>query len=310
MTYTVRTFKGEDEEHIIPLWNRCMLRDTITRERFHQKVLLDENFDPDGCFIATIGDTIVGFSLSIRRRYPYYDLGYEADRGWITMLFVHPDHRRSGIGENLVGRCEEFLTEHKVSKILVSPYTPHYFFPGVDIDAYPEGYALFLKLGYAAVEKIYGMERSLLDLYPTEEMEKRCSRLEAQDVVIKKFEPRYITGLLEFLRKDYPGDLYRLALEKLRRSSESNEILVAVKGNQIVGFSHFEGEHFGPFAIAQAYMGKGIGPCLYYRTALYMKENGQRHLWLAWTTGHAKDFYFKLGLKTIRRHEIMEKNVQ
>jgi mycothiol synthase len=309
MNYEYRSFHGDDEEHIIPLWNLCMVRDAITRERFHQKVLLDENFDPEGCVIATAEDAIVGFALSVRRRYPYYDLGYEADRGWITMLFVHPGHRRKGIATVLVGRCENFLRKHNVSKILMSPYTPYYFFPGVDIDTYAGGYSLFLKLGYTSVEKIYGMERSLLDFYPTEEMEKRCNRLESQGVLIKKFEPRYITGLLEFLRKDYPGDLYRLALEKLRRSSESNEIFIAVKGKQIVGFSHFEGEHFGPFAIAQAFMGKGIGPCLYYRTALYMKENGQRHLWLAWTTGHAKDFYFKLGLKTIRRHEIMEKNI-
>ncbi len=309
MKYQYRNYTGSDEKQIIPLWNRCLVRDGITTERFHQKVLLDENFDPAGCFVATLDDDVVGFILSIRRRYPYYDLGYEAERGWITVLFVHPDHRRQGVGGTLVGMCESFLTSNGVSKVLVSPYTPHYFFPGVDIDAYPGGFALFQKLGYTSVEKIYGMERSLLDLSPTEDMEKRCGRLESQDVVIKKFEPQYITGLLEFLRKDYPGDLYRVALEKLRRTSESNEIFIAVKGGEIVGFSHFEGEHFGPFAIAQSFMGRGIGPCLYYKTALYMKENGQRHLWLAWTTGHAKDFYFKLGLKTIRRHEIMEKSL-
>ncbi len=309
MEYTYRTFNGEDEEQIIPLWNRCMFRDIITRERFHKQVLLDENFDFAGCHVAVMKDKIVGFCLAIRRRYPYYDLGLEEDKGWITMLFVDPDHRRKGIAHELVTRCENFLRKAGVKRILVSPYTPNYFIPGVDIDAYNDAYVLFENLGYSSIEKIYGMERSLLDFYPNDEMNRKCLRLEKQGVYIKKFHPRYIVSLLEFLRRDYPGDLFRVALEKLKRSSESNEIFIAVKGDDVVGFSHYEGEHFGPFAIAQAYMGRGIGPCLYYHTALAMKEEGQRHLWLAWTTGHVKDFYYKLGLTTIRRHEIMEKKL-
>lgn len=307
MEYIYRTFNGRDEEQIIPLWNRCMVRDIITTERFHKQVLLDENFDSAGCQVALAGERIVGFCLGIRRRYPYYDLGLEKDKGWITMLFVDQDHRRNGIATELVTRCERFLRNAGVERVQVSPYVPNYFIPGVDIDAYADAYSLFEKLGYATVEKIYGMERSLLDFYPDGEMERKCQRLEKQGVCIKKFHPRYIVSLLEFLRRDYPGDLFRVALEKLKRSIESNEIYIAVKGDDVVGFSHFEGDHFGPFAIAQAYMGRGIGPCLYYRTALAMKEEGQRYLWLAWTTGHVKDFYHKLGLTTIRRHEIMEK---
>jgi GNAT superfamily N-acetyltransferase len=307
MEYTYRTFNGDDEERIIPLWNKCMVRDIITTERFHQKVLLDENFDARGCFVALHGDTVTGFCLGIRRRYPYYDLGLEEDTGWVTVIFVDTEHRRRGIASGLLARCEAFLRTTGIKKVLISPYTPNYFIPGVDIDAYGDAYSLFERSGYKSIEKIYGMERSLLDFYPDEKMEERCSRLAKQGVRIEPFRPRYIVGLLEFLRRDYPGDLFKVALEKLRRSSESNEIFIAIKGEEVIGFSHYDGEHFGPFAIAQAYMGRGIGPCLYYRTALAMKEEGQRHLWLAWTTGHAKDFYFKLGLTTIRRHEIMQK---
>lgn len=80
-----------------------------------------------------------------------------------------------------------------------------------------------------------------------------------------------------------------------------------MKDDEVIGFSHFEEEHFGPFAIDKNFMGRRIGTSLYYATALQMKEKGERNLWLAWTTGHAKDFYHRCGLKVIRRHEIMKK---
>jgi len=269
---------------------------------------LDENFDPYGCIVAESGKRIIGFSLAIRRRYPYYGVGMEEGSGWITVIFVHPEHQRKGIGKELINRCESFLKGCGVKEVLVSPYTPNYIIPGVDIDIYASAYQFFQKLGYKKVQKVYSMGRSLLDFYPSDEMNDRCKNLEAQGVSIKVFESRHTVSLLNFLRKDYPGDLFRVALERLRASPKCDEILVAVKNDdEVVGFSHFDGEHFGPFAVAPSVSGRGIGTCLYYCTALHMKEKGCRNLWLAWTTGHAKDFYYKKGLKVLRRHEIMRK---
>jgi mycothiol synthase len=307
MAVHFRPYRGDDETQMIPLWNQCMVRDPITEEKFRRKILLDENFDPHGGIIAEFGKHIVGFCLAIRRRYPYYDIGTEEGTGWITMIFVHPEHRRKGMATELVRRSEAFLKTCGVSEVLVSPYTPNYFIPGVDLDAYADAHQLFQKLGYRKVQKVYSMGRSLLDFYPSDETNERCKKLEAQGVSIKICESRYTVGLLEFLRKNYPGDLFRLALERLRASSEYEEILIAVKDDEVVGFSHFDGDHFGPFAIAPSFGGIGVGTCLYYRTVLHMKEKGWRNLWLAWTTGHAKDFYHKMGLQVHRRHEIMRR---
>jgi len=307
MVYHFRTYHGDDEEQIVPLWNLCMVRDPTTQEKFRQKILLDENFDPLGSFIAELGKRIIGFSLAIRRRYPLYGIGLEEETGWVTVLFVHPDHRRKGVGTELLTRAEAFLQRNGVKQVLISPYTPNYIIPGVDIDAYADGHQFFQTSGYKRMQKVYSMGRSLLDFYPSEELNERCKKLKAQGISITLFESRYTVALLEFLRRDYPGDLFRLALQRLRSSSECDEILLAVKEDEVIGFSHFEGEHFGPFAIAPSFGGRGIGTCLYYHTALHMKEKGRRNLWLAWTTGHAKDFYHKMGLRVLRRHEIMKK---
>jgi GNAT superfamily N-acetyltransferase len=304
-----RLFNGIDEVQIIPLWNQCLIRDPITLEKFRQKILLDENFDPQGCIVVELGKKIIGFSLSIRRRYPYYGLGFEKGIGWITIMFVHPEYQRKGIGQELIIRSETFLSKSGTNEVLVSPYTPNYFLPGIDIDVYSNAYHLFMKSGYKKHEKVYSMGRSLLDFHTTPELTQRCKDLKKQGITIKTFESKYTVNLLEFLRLNYPGDLFRIALERLRFYPESDNIFIALKHDDLIGFSHFNGDHFGPFGIAPEYSGRGIGTCLYYQTALHMKEKGERNLWLAWTSGHSKDFYYKMDLKVLRRHEILKKNI-
>ncbi len=306
----VQPFRGEEEDKIVNLWNRCLTRDPITIDIFRRKILLDENFDPRGCLVARTDSQIVGFSLAIRRKHPYFGAGMEIGKGWITSFFVHPEFRRRDIGRKLINAAEDFLKSCKVDEVYVSSYTPNYFVPGVDIDAYVESYELLKELGYRKHERAYSMGRSLLDFDYSAEADEVCNLLDSQGIEIIKFEPKYIAGLLDFLSVNYPGDLFRVALERLRKDPNTDQIIVAVQNGRVVGFSHYEDEHFGPFAIDQSLTGMGIGTCLYYRTALLMKEKGKRNLWLAWTSGHAKDFYYKRGLRVTRRYEIMRKELR
>lgn len=303
----IRPYLGDDEGSVVNLWNNCLTRDPITTDIFRRKVLLDENFDHNGCNVAISGGEVVGFSLAIRRQYPYYGIGLEPGKGWITTFFVRPDCRNVGTATSLIKASEDILGVLGVKELYISSYTPNYFFPGVDIDAYVEAYTLLKKLGYKKHERVYSMGRSLLDFEYSSNADNLCGSLRSQGITIHVFEPKYITSLLEFLRTNYPGDLLRVALERLRNNPSTDQIMVAVKNNHVVGFSHYEDEHFGPFAIDPAFTGMGIGTCLYYETALQMKEKGKRNLWLAWTTGHAKDFYYSRGLRVTRRYEVMRK---
>lgn len=309
MNRQFRNYVGGDESQIIPLWNQCMARDPINLNKFRLKILLDENFDPAGSVVAESGKKIIGFSLAIRRRYPYFGIGMEEENGWITILFVHPDHRKKGIGSELLLRSEKFLKDSGVKDVLVSPYTPNYIIPGIDIDCYSDAFNLFIKAGYKKNQKAYSMGRSLLDFLPAEDTKQRCKDLEKNNIRIFSFESKYTVSLLEFLRRDYPGDLFRFVVETLKHHPECDNFFIAVKDSEVIGFSQFDGEHFGPLAITPEHGGKGIGTCLYHHTAIHMKEMGERNLWLAWTGGHAKDFYYKMGLRVLRRHEILKKTL-
>ncbi|HEY9166554.1 MAG TPA: GNAT family N-acetyltransferase [Candidatus Kryptonia bacterium] len=308
--FSIRPYVGDDENSVVALWNKCLLRDPITTETFRRKVLLDENFDQDGCIIVSIDEMVVGFCLAVRRRYPYFGLDMERGRGWITAFFVHPSYRTKGFGKKLVTAGEHFLKSCGVQDVFVSSYTPNYFAPGIDLDAYEDALTFLKNLGYKRSERVYSMGRSLMDFQLSREAENKLAALASQGIKISVFDPKFLTGLIEFLRNDYPGELLRVALEKLRRNPNTDEIILAVKDEHVIGFSHFEEEHFGPFAIEKEFMGRGIGTSLYYATAVQMKEKGQRNLWLAWTTGHAKDFYHRCGLRVTRRHEIMKKSLR
>ncbi len=308
MSSLIRNYLAEDESAVLALWNLCLPRDEITLNTFRRKIILDSNFDARGCFVATARKKIIGFLLGLYRRFPYFDAGMESDRGWVTAFFVHPEMRRRGIASEMIEQAEHFLASEGVREIHISDYTPNYFIPGVDLDAYADAHEFLRAREYKKVESVYSMGRPLVDFRISDGMVERFRQLEEAGFSAKVFEPRDTLLLLDFLKKNYPGDLYRVALERLRENPECDEILVAFKDDIVVGFSHFMDEHFGPFGIDSAYAGRGLGPMLYYSTVEQMRKKGRRNLWLAWTSGRAKDFYHKVGLKVLRRHEIMKKS--
>src|SRR5262245_16355923 len=135
----IRSYEGSDEQQLLDLWSRTLKRDTISPERFRRMVLLDANWDPEGCRVGLEGEQVVGFALGLTRREPVDGFGLQPELGWITAFFVAPEYQRHGIGAQLIEALLRFFESRKRRQVLVSPYTPNYFFPGVDIDAYPGG---------------------------------------------------------------------------------------------------------------------------------------------------------------------------
>ncbi len=80
---------------------------------------------PDGCFVASEGDRVLGTVTT---------LSYEKRLGWIGMLLVDPASRGRGIGTRLLRRAMDSLAEHRIETL--------------KLDATPMGHPLYLQLGF------------------------------------------------------------------------------------------------------------------------------------------------------------------
>jgi len=80
---------------------------------------------PGGCFVATLGDVVVGTVTTT---------AYGRELAWIGMMLVHPEHRRLGIGTKLMRRALDHLHNRGVTC--------------VKLDATPAGRPLYEQLGF------------------------------------------------------------------------------------------------------------------------------------------------------------------
>lgn len=305
----IRKYKVNDFDKVIDLWNKCLTRDPISKSSFQKKILADSNFDPNGCFIAEEENSIIGFMLGIIRKVPLENIGIQPENGWITVFFVDPDYRRQQIAQRLLDQVMYYFKENQRHKIYVSSYVPNYFFPGVDIGKYHEAYQFLQVNGFEVSSKVMGMGNELQDMVVPEKVNKKIEDLKDEGIIFQDFKKKYTYSLLNFLRGEFPGDWAPTIVDKIKNKTE-DEIVIAIKDDEVLGYCQFEGAHFGPFGVSEKLRGKGIGSILFWKVVEKMKESGKHFIWLAWTGGDAARFYREKGnLHQTREHYIMTKEI-
>ncbi len=90
-------------------------------------------FEPEGCFAAEVGDRVVGTATTIR---------YGDRFGWVGMVLVHPEQRRTGVGTALLHAAIASLRARGVRC--------------VKLDATPLGRNVYLPMGF---QDEYGLSR-------------------------------------------------------------------------------------------------------------------------------------------------------
>jgi ribosomal protein S18 acetylase RimI-like enzyme len=101
----IRTFKREDEQQIIDLWQECNLTTAWNNpQRDIERKMQDS---PELFFVGETDHTIVASCMA----------GYDGHRGWIYYLAVKPDHQRQGVASKIMNHAEEALSEIGCPKI-------------------------------------------------------------------------------------------------------------------------------------------------------------------------------------------------
>lgn len=298
-------FSQKYENQLIRLWNRCLDFDPITKESFERKALFDENYDPELSWLATEYDTVVGFIMATKRKFPYLERGLEPERGWINVIFVDPDFRNCGIGKELYLRAEQELKRRGVKEITLASYSPNYFFGGMDENNYPSASAFFRKQGYAAGNIHYSMSRDLHGYNIPEPVLKKKTELEKDGYTFQHFDYSKSLELLDFLKTEFGGGWKRNALIAMQeRKAEDLILIVLDKNDSICGFSMsaIDGNplRFGPIGIAASKRSEGIGSVLLNYSLYELNRKGISIIFFMTTDEAGRRYYERNGFKIIR----------
>ncbi len=101
----IRPYRAADRDAVIDLWRECrLISPNSTPER---DIELGLTTPGSLILVGTLGDRLVATAMA----------GSDGNRGWLHRVAVHPDHRRGGIGRQIVAHAEAWLAERGAPKI-------------------------------------------------------------------------------------------------------------------------------------------------------------------------------------------------
>lgn len=312
---SIRPMQPADIGGIVALLRRELAREQIDERRFIEQVLLDPNFRSEGALVAEDGEGLRGFVLAIARQVPSEGHFPDRGRGYITLFAVDAERRNTGIGAKLLGAAESFLLLQNNSEVWISTYSPGYFSPGVDVSAYSAGLEFLRKRGYEEVYRPISMEVPLgATQVPRWISVKEKQAVEA-GVAFEDWKPELITPLLKFSKEEFGPDWERYVREAslaILDGAPKGRLFVAYeKGSgRVLGFSHFDGERFGPIGIAASERGRGLGHVLMFRTLQAQKDAGADRSYFMWSDDKtAERLYNVAGFREARRFAVLRKEL-
>lgn len=313
---TYRYYQSGDEKNIVKLWNEVIWKDPITPDRFRNLVLLDSNFDPEGLRVAYDGDKLVGVVYAVRRLLPMYGTDLEPDNGWIVFFFVDEVYRRKGIASRLMKDAVHFLKENGRKHVFFSSYAPNYILPGIDEDAYPEGYRFLLDQGFDKLYSPIAMDLNLVDFKLSDEIKELVKQREEEGYTFSLAEDGDLYDLITFANEVFNPDWGRAIREGILQGMPLERILVAKQGKKIVGFCIYGGyegipDRFGPFGVDPEQQGKKLGKILLNLCLQQMKAESLHGAWFLWTgeKTSAGYLYKKTGFEITRTFHVMKKDI-
>jgi GNAT superfamily N-acetyltransferase len=314
MSISIRPFQPNHLQGVLRVLAQSMYADAIPESRFVRQVLLDANFRADGAPVAVRGDDVVGFCLSVARQTPLENAPSDVEKGYVTLIGVRPSEQRQGIGTQLLQAAEAYLRSHNRKLVMVSSYAPGYFIPGVDVNAYPAGLSFFAKHGYKEIIRPVAMQTSLWDLQQPQWIGERACKLAGDGVTISPFTPQLTLPLLDFAKQEFPGDWVRVVREAIGRivsqGDSPSRLIAAIDNGNVVGFSHYENERFGPIGVAASQRGRGLGQVLLYQTLGAQRDAGFRAAWFLWSDDKtAARLYNGAGFREVRRFALLRKEL-
>ena len=310
---TIRAYRPEDEAGVLGVWNAALAADPINATTWRAKVLLDPNFDRDGCLMAEVDGEVRGFLLSLVRRVPFFGQGYEPEQAWITAFGVAPGWVGRGIGGALLGAALDRLQVLGRASVALSPYVPNYFTPGADVQVYARGIEFLTKRGFETIERPISMRVELTGFRVPEAIAERAAALRDEGIEIRPAIPADIVPVLDFAQRHFTWDWHREAsgvfADLFAGDPRQVGMLVAVQDGRVLGYAEHRGERFGPFGVDPSLRSRGIGRLLLAATLTEMLKKNLHAAWFLWTGDDAARLYAQCGFHQVRRFAVLRKTL-
>lgn len=309
----IRGYRASDEPAILHVWNSGLSADPINATTWRAKVLLDPNFDQDGCLVAEVDGEARGFLLSLVRRVPFFNDGLEPDTSWITAFAVDPAWQGRGFGSALLDAAVSRLQSLDRASVALSPYVPNYFTPGADVHAYQKGIDFLTKRGFQVIERPISMRAELTGFSFPESVSDRLRQLTADNIQVRPVSSNDIAPVLDFIPRHFSWDWHREATGVLNDLYNGDPrfvgMVVACQSDEVLGYAQHRGERFGPFGVRPDLRSRGIGSVLLATTLSEMLTKNLHAAWFLWTGDDAARLYEKLGFHEVRRFAVMKKDL-
>ncbi len=309
----IRAYRGGDEAALLAVWNEALPLDPVDAAVFRRQVVCDPNFRPDGLLVAEANGQLVGFCLGLIRRLPLEKVGLEPERGWITAFGVVPRARRQGVGQALLAAADEWFIAAGRREVLIAPYIPNYFVPGVDERGYADGLAWLIRHGFELAARSLSMDANLV-AFEWAAYQAKVAALAERGIAVRHLRADELPEFLGFLEAHMSGDWLRhgrkVLLDCALGLARLEQITVAVADGELVGYCQHEGEHFGPFGVIEARQGQGIGSVLLAHCLESMRRAGLHNAWVLWTSDHtAEHVYGRFGFRETRRFSTVRRRL-
>ncbi|HEX7057054.1 MAG TPA: GNAT family N-acetyltransferase [Bacilli bacterium] len=234
------------------------------------------------------------------------------------MVFVAKEYRRRGIASRLFADAEHFLQQNGRKSVYFSSYAPNYILPGIDEQAYPEGFAFLQSKGFQIQYSPVAMDFSLVGFTIPDDVKELKQKRIAEGFTFGFVEDKDLYEVIRFATHVFNADWGRAIREGILQGLPMSQVMVArEKSGAVVGFCMFgayEGirERFGPFGVDPKLRGTGLGKILLYDCLAAMKAVGVHGSWFLWTgeESPAGYLYKRVGYHVSRRFHVMKKNIE
>lgn len=323
---------GTDIPAVLSLWNGSVKAGEVvyvplTEAYFEEKFLRNPSYTPAYSLVAEEDSKVIGFINGITKKVFLPKETNENTPGYITCIFVHPEHRRQGVGSQLVKElCARFRADGKkqaacsgnnpINLDWTIPNTPghdHNNAPGMDMES--AGYAFLLSQGFGETYREVAMYLNLADYRAPEDLAQRQSKLAAEGIYTGHYDVSLnyeFDGMCDRVGSEY----WRKVLQDETAKPNPRPLLVATHDKSIVAFTgpvdrQASGRGwFTGICTDPLFEKRGIATVLFNLLMLEFIKVGARFSTLfTGDSNHAQRIYANAGFRVARRFVVMQKDL-